>query len=64
MSVLDFATHQVIQIWPIAPPSTPDMGGVSADGKTLWLTGRRSGEIYGIDTTDGHLVAHLHRHYR
>jgi DNA-binding beta-propeller fold protein YncE len=59
VSVLDFATHKVINTWPIAPPATPDMGGVSADGKTLWLAGRRSSEIYGIDTADGHLVARI-----
>lgn len=59
VSVLDFATHQVVNTWQIPPPATPDMGGVSADGKTLWLAGRRSSEIYGIDVSDGHLVARI-----
>ena len=29
---------------------SPDMGGVSADGKTLWLSGRYDAEVYAIDT--------------
>ena len=28
------------------------MGGVSADGKVLWLSGRYDGEVYAIDTRD------------
>ncbi len=59
VSVIDFATRKVIKTWPIPPPSTPDMGGVSADGKTLWLSGRRNNEVYGIDTTTGQLSARI-----
>ena len=33
------------------------MGGVSADGKVLWLSGRYNAEVYAIDTGDGHLLA-------
>jgi YVTN family beta-propeller protein len=35
------------------------MGGVSPDGRTLWLSGRRNNEVYGIDTTTGKLVARI-----
>jgi YVTN family beta-propeller protein len=59
VSVIDFATRKVIATWPIPAPSTPDMGGVSPDGKTLWLSGRRNNEVYGIDTTTGQLVARI-----
>jgi len=59
VSVIDFATRKVIANWPIPAPSTPDMGGVSPDGKTLWLSGRRNNEVYGIDTTTGALVARI-----
>jgi YVTN family beta-propeller protein len=59
VSVINFATRKVIATWPIPPPSTPDMGGVSADGKTLWLSGRRNNEVYGIDTRTGKLVARI-----
>jgi DNA-binding beta-propeller fold protein YncE len=33
------------------------MGGVSADGKVLWLSGRSNAAVYAISTTDGHLIA-------
>ena len=63
VSVIDFATRKVIANWPIPAPSTPDMGGVSPDGKTLWLSGRRNNEVYGIDTTTGAFGrAHSSRH--
>ena len=29
------------------------MGGVSADGKVLWLSGRYNGVVYAISTADG-----------
>jgi YVTN family beta-propeller protein len=60
ISVVDFTTRRVVATWPIPPPSTPDMGGVSPDGKTLWLAGRRTNEVYGIDTTTGKLTARIH----
>ena len=38
---------------------TPDMGGVSADGRVLWLTGRYSGVVYAISTRSGRLLAKI-----
>ena len=35
------------------------MGGVSADGKVLWLSGRYNSVVYAIDTTDGHQIARI-----
>jgi hypothetical protein len=35
------------------------MGGVSADGSVLWLSGRYDGVVYAISTTDGHLLARI-----
>ena len=35
------------------------MGGVSADGKVLWLSGRYNGEVYAISTRDGRLLARI-----
>ena len=32
------------------------MGGVTADGSQLWLSGRYDKEIYVLSTTDGHLL--------
>jgi YVTN family beta-propeller protein len=58
ISVIDFATRKVARKWEI-PHGTPDMGGVSADGKVLWLSGRYSKEVYAIDTGDGRLRARI-----
>jgi len=58
VSVIDFASRKVVRTWEI-PHGTPDMGGVSADGKVLWLSGRYSKEVYAIDTRDGHLLARI-----
>ena len=56
VSVLDFSTRQIVQTWTI-PGGSPDMGGVSADGKVLWLSGRHNGAVYALSTTDGRLIA-------
>jgi YVTN family beta-propeller protein len=53
VSVLDFATRQVVATWPIPGGGSPDMGNVSADGKVLWLGGRFDDVVYAIDTTTG-----------
>jgi len=53
ISVIDFATRKVIANWPIPGGGSPDMGNVSADGKTLWLSGRFDDVVYAIDTTTG-----------
>jgi DNA-binding beta-propeller fold protein YncE len=58
ISVVDFATRRVVQTWNLGS-SSPDMGGVSADGKTLWLSGRYNAEIYVIDTQTGRLRARI-----
>ena len=57
VTVVDFQTRHVVATWPI--PGTPDMGGVSPDGKTLWLAGRYTGRVYAISTTDGHVIASI-----
>jgi YVTN family beta-propeller protein len=53
VSVLDFATRKVETTWPIPGGGSPDMGNVSADGKTLWLSGRYDNVVYAIDTKTG-----------
>jgi YVTN family beta-propeller protein len=53
VSVVDFATEKVEATWPIPGGGSPDMGNVSADGKTLWLSGRYDHVVYAIDTTTG-----------
>jgi YVTN family beta-propeller protein len=56
VSVMDFATGKIETTWPIPGGGSPDMGNVSADGKTLWLAGRFDHEVYAINTTDGSVV--------
>ena len=53
VSVMDFATEKVDVTWPMPGGGSPDMGNVSADGKTLWLSGRYDNVVYAIDTTTG-----------
>ena len=53
VSVIDFATRKVVATWPIPGGGSPDMGNVSADGKTLWLSGRFDDVVYAIDTATG-----------
>jgi YVTN family beta-propeller protein len=53
VSVVDFATEKVEATWPVPGGGSPDMGNVSADGKTLWLSGRYDNVVYAFDTTTG-----------
>ncbi|HLY05430.1 MAG TPA: YncE family protein [Rhizomicrobium sp.] len=53
ISVIDFATRRVVRTWPIPGGGSPDMGNVSADGRTLWLSGRFDNVAYAIDTRTG-----------
>jgi YVTN family beta-propeller protein len=53
VSVIDFATRKVITTWPIPGGGSPDMGNLSIDGNTLWLSGRYDNAVYKIDTTSG-----------
>jgi len=53
VSVVDFGTRRIVATWPIPGGGSPDMGNVSADGKTLWLSGRYDNVVYAIDTGSG-----------
>ncbi len=57
ISVVSFKTRQVVATWQLPQPASPDMGGVSADGRTLWLSGRYNAVVYAINTANGHLRA-------
>jgi DNA-binding beta-propeller fold protein YncE len=57
ISVVSFHTRRVVKTWQLPPPASPDMGGVSADGSTLWLSGRYNAVVYAIDTRTGRLRA-------
>jgi YVTN family beta-propeller protein len=53
VTVMDFATRRIEATWPIPGGGSPDMGNVSADGRTLWLSGRYDRVVYAIDTATG-----------
>ena len=59
VSVMSFATNRVVKTWQLPLPASPDMGGVSADGKTLWLSGRYNSVVYAINTITGKLRAEI-----
>jgi YVTN family beta-propeller protein len=59
VTVIDFTTRQPVATWTIPGGGSPDMGGVSADGSVLWLSGRYDNVVYGISTADGHLLAKI-----
>jgi DNA-binding beta-propeller fold protein YncE len=58
ISVISFRTRRPIAKWRIPGGGSPDMGGVSANGRVLWLSGRYNAEVYAISTRTGRL---LHR---
>jgi DNA-binding beta-propeller fold protein YncE len=49
----------VLATWQLPGNTTPDMGGVSPDGKVLWLSGRRDRRVYAVDVATGHLLARI-----
>ena len=58
VSVIRFSTRRVVADWQI-PGGSPDMGGVSASGRVLWLSGRYDAQVYAIDTRTGKLLARI-----
>jgi YVTN family beta-propeller protein len=53
VAVIDFARNKVERTLPIPGGGSPDMGGVTVDGKHLWLSGRFDNVVYDIDTATG-----------
>ena len=59
ISLISFKRRRAVQKWRLPRGGSPDMGGVSADGRTLWLSGRYDAEVYAIDTRTGRLKARI-----
>ncbi|AYN39308.1 YncE family protein [Streptomyces dangxiongensis] len=59
ISVFDFTRNRLTRKWDLPGGGSPDMGGVSADGKVLWLSGRYNAEVYAIDTRTGTQLARI-----
>ena len=58
VSVISFRTGRVVKTWQI-PGGSPDMGGVSASGHVLWLSGRYDASVYAINTATGKLIKRI-----
>jgi len=56
ITVLDAATLSPARTWKLPGGGSPDMGGVTADGTQLWLSGRYNSTVYVIDTATGVLL--------
>jgi YVTN family beta-propeller protein len=59
VSVLDASSLAITATWRIPGGGSPDMGGVSADGSQLWLSGRYNSEVYVLDTMTGALIRRI-----
>ena len=59
ITVISFATKKIVTTWWIPGGGSPDMGGLSPDGKVLWVSGRYDSVVYAISTATGHLLAKI-----
>ena len=59
ISLVDVGTRGIVGKWRIPHGGSPDMGGISADGRVLWISGRYNAEVYAIDTESGKLLARI-----
>jgi YVTN family beta-propeller protein len=59
ISIIDLATRRVIKKWWIPGGGSPDMGGLSANGRVLWLSGRYSSAVYALNAHTGKLLAKI-----
>jgi len=58
ISLVSFRSRRPYRKWTI-PGGSPDMGGLSADGRVLWLSGRYNAEVYAISTRTGHVLRRI-----
>jgi len=59
VSVLNASSLAITATWRIPGGGSPDMGGVTADGTQLWLSGRYNAEVYVFDTTTGAVIRRI-----
>jgi len=59
ITVINFATKKIAATWRIPGGGSPDMGGLSPDGKVFWVSGRYNNAVYAISTVTGHLLAKI-----
>ena len=53
VSVLRFSDKKLVAKWKIPGGGSPDMGGITADGKQFWVSGRYNGVVYVFDIDNG-----------
>jgi DNA-binding beta-propeller fold protein YncE len=49
VSLLQFSNNKIVSKMIIPGGGSPDMGGISADGKEFWVSGRYNGVVYIFD---------------
>ncbi len=59
IAVISFARRRVVGRWRLPGGGSPDMGGLSVGGRTLWVSGRYDAVVYAIDTVTGRLRARI-----
>jgi YVTN family beta-propeller protein len=59
VSVISFETRRVVATWHIPGGGSPDMGGVSINGRVLWLAGRYNAVLYAINTRTGKVIKQI-----
>jgi DNA-binding beta-propeller fold protein YncE len=59
ISLISFRTRRPYRKWRLPNGGSPDMGGVSANGHVLWLSGRHDAEVYAISTRTGRLLRRI-----
>ncbi|MEV5706612.1 hypothetical protein [Actinoallomurus sp. NPDC052274] len=57
VSLISVAERRVTDRWRL--PAVPDMGGVSADGRVLWLSARQAGTVFAVSTDSGRIIRRL-----
>jgi YVTN family beta-propeller protein len=59
ITVISFRTRRPIAKWRLPGGGSPDMGGLSASGRVLWLSGRYNAEVYAISARTGRLLKRI-----
>ncbi len=59
ISVLNMATNKLVHKWRIPGGGSPDMGGITPNGKVMWWSGRYNGVVYAMSTSNGRLLAEI-----
>lgn len=59
ISLISLRKRRPVRKWRLPGRASPDMGGVSANGRVLWLSGRYNAEVYAISTRTGKLIKRI-----